>query len=153
MKVPTQSPPPPSYSEQALSRMEAEHKMLEDERFSGWAVVWTLFAFKIMTIVVILIVGRNSAEAGTEKSWAYIITTTWYWFIIPIVALSGVITWQLRLRKARKRVELLKRSEFSIMDTPESVDLSEDEKERLRQVRLRNQLDQTRDWGNRGEQE
>lgn len=152
MAVPIQSPPPPSYSEQVLSQMEAEHKMLADERFTGWAVIWTLFGFKIMTIVVILIVGRQSSEAGTEKSWAYIISTTWYWFIIPIVALSGFVAWRLRLRKARKRVKKLKQSEFSIIDPSDTVELTEEEMERLRQVRRRGELDQSRDWGNRGEQ-
>ncbi len=137
MAVPIQSPPPPSYSEQAVRRMEAEHKMLADERFSGWAVIWTLFAFKLATIAVILVVGRHSSEAGTEKSWAYIISTTWYWFIIPIVALSGVIAWKLRLRKARKQAMLYRRSEFSIMNASDMTPLTEEEKKRLEQIRTR----------------
>ena len=137
MAVPIQSPPPPSYSEQAVRRMEAEHKMLADERFSGWAVIWTLFAFKLATIAVILVVGRHSSEAGTEKSWAYIISTTWYWFIIPIVALSGVIAWKLRLRKARKQAMLYRRSEFSIMNASDMTPLTEEEKKRLEQIRSR----------------
>lgn len=117
--------------------MEAEHKMLADERFSGWAVIWTLFAFKLATIAVILVVGRHSSEAGTEKSWAYIISTTWYWFIIPIVALSGVIAWKLRLRKARKQAMLYRRSEFSIMNASDMTPLTEEEKKRLEQIRTR----------------
>ena len=91
MAVPIQNPPPPSHAEQAVERLEAEHKMLADERFTGWAVVWTLFGFKIFTVAIIIWLGRNSSEAGTEKSWAYIISTTWYWFIIPLVALSGFV--------------------------------------------------------------
>lgn len=134
MAVPTQTPPPPSYSEETLRRMEAEHELLANERFSGWAVIWTLFAFKIGTIGVILWVGRHSAEAGTEKSWAYIISTTWYWFIIPLVAISGFVAWRLRLRKARKQVMQLKRSEFAI-DASKQDQLTEAEKARLRQIR------------------
>lgn len=140
MAVPTQTPPPPSYAEEALRRMEAEHKLLADERFSGWAVVWTLFAFKIGTIGVILWVGRHSAEAGTEKSWAYIISTTWYWFIIPLVAISGFVAWRLRLRKARKQVGQMKRGEFLII-APEPNHLTDEEMERLRQVRRKNVQD------------
>lgn len=137
MAVPTQTPPPPSYSEETLRRMEAEHKLLADERFSGWAVVWTLFAFKIGTIGVILWVGRHSAEAGTEKSWAYIISTTWYWFFIPLVAISGFVAWRLRLRKARKQVQHMRRSEFAV-ETSGPDQLTEEEKARLRQIRRKN---------------
>ena len=121
--------------------MEAEHKLLADERFSGWAVIWTLFAFKMATVAVILVVGRQSSEAGTEKSWAYIISTTWYWFIIPIVALSGIIAWQLRLRRARKRARDYKRAEFSGLNKTDLVTLTEEEKNRLRQVQRREEYD------------
>lgn len=141
MAVPIQSPPPPSYSEQAVRRMEAEHKMLADERFSGWGVIWTLFAFKLTTVAVILYVGRNSSEAGTDKSWAYIISTTWYWFIIPIVALSGIVAWRLRLRKARKHAQQLKRSEFSILASSDLMSLTDEEKERLSHLRRREEYD------------
>lgn len=141
MAVPIQSPPPPSYPEQAVRRMEAEHKLLADERFTGWAVIWTLFAFKMGSIAVILFIGRNSAEAGTEKSWAYIISTTWYWFIIPLVAFSGFVAWRLRLRKARKRAQQLKRSEFSTLSASELEPLTEDEKARLRQVQRLDEYD------------
>ena len=141
MAVPIQSPPPASYSEQAVRRMEAEHKMLADERFTGWAVIWTLFAFKLATIAVILVVGRHSSEAGTEKSWAYIISTTWYWFIIPIVAFSGFVAWRLRLRKARKRAQQYKRGEFSIMNVSDMTPLTEEEKKRLEQLRGRSEQD------------
>lgn len=135
MAVPTQSPPPPSYSEQVVQRMEAEHKLLADERFTGWAVIWTLFGFKMGTIAVILWVGRHSSEAGTDKSWAYIISTTWYWFFIPLIAFSGIIAWRLRLRKARKQAQQLKRSEFSLLKSSELEPLTEEEKTRLRQIR------------------
>lgn len=141
MAVPIQSPPPPSYSELAVQRMEAEHKLLADERFTGWAVVWTLFGFKLGTIAVILWVGRHSAEAGTEKSWAYIISTTWYWFIIPLVAFSGFVAWRLRLRRARKQVQQLRRSEFSLLNASELEPLTEDEKARLRRVRRLDEQD------------
>lgn len=136
MAVPIQSPPPPSYSEQIVRRMEAEHKLESDERFTGWAVIWTLFAFKIATVLMVIILGRNSSEAGSAKSWAYIISTTWYWFIIPIVALSGIIAWQIRLRRVRKRADLLRSSEFSILHASELEPLTEDEKTRLRQIRI-----------------
>ena len=144
MAVPIQNPPPPSHAEQAVERLEAEHKMLADERFTGWAVVWTLFGFKIFTVAIIIWLGRNSSEAGTEKSWAYIISTTWYWFIIPLVALSGFVAWRLRLRHARKRAQQLKQSEFSVIRNSELMPLSEEEKARLRQIRRPEERNRTR---------
>lgn len=132
MAVPIQSPPPPSYEEQHLRRLEAERKLLADEKFTGWAVVWTLFAFKMATVAVIVYIARDSRQAGSSEQMAFIAATTWYWFVIPLVAMSGYVAWQLRLRKARKQAEHYKQSEFSIpVDTGL---LTEDEKERLRRL-------------------
>lgn len=132
MAVPIQSPPPPSYEEQHLRRLEAERKLLADEKFTGWAVVWTLFAFKMATVAVIVYIARDSRQAGSSEQMAFIAATTWYWFFIPLVAMSGYVAWQLRLRKARKQAEHYKQSEFSIqVDTGL---LTEDEKERLRRL-------------------
>jgi hypothetical protein len=113
--------------------MEAEHKMLADEKFTGWAVIWTLFAFKMATLAVIIYVARSTPHAGSSEQMAYIVATTWYWFFIPLIAFSGFIGWRLRLRKARKRAEQLKQSEFSV---PEPSPLTEDEMERLRRLPL-----------------
>ncbi len=135
MAVPTQNPPPPSQADLAVQRMEAEHRMLADERFTGWAVIWTLFGFKIGTVVLIVILGARNAEAGSDKWWAYILSTTWYWFIIPVVALSGIVAWRLRLRKARKQAEKLRQSEFSLVHDSELEPLTEEEKARLRQLK------------------
>lgn len=134
MAVPIQTPPPPSYSEQAVRRMEAEHKLLADERFTGWAVIWTLFGFKMATVVIIVLLGGRNAEAGGEKWWAYMISTTWYWFFIPLIAFSGIVAWRLRLRKARKLAQQMKRSEFSILSASELEPLTEEEKARLRKI-------------------
>lgn len=135
MAVPIQTPPPPSKSEYAMQRMEAERKLFADERFTAWAVVWTLFGFKIGTIAIIVMLGSRNAEAGSEKWWAYLLSTTWYWFIIPLVAMSGFVVWRLRLRRARKQVRKLKRSEFSQLSASEFGALTAEEKERLRRIR------------------
>lgn len=139
MAVPIQTPPPPSYTEQAVQRMEAERKLLADERFTGWAVIWTLFGFKMGTVAIIIILGSRNAEAGTDKWWAYMISTTWYWFFIPLIAVSGFVAWRLRLRKAKKQAEQLRRSEFSLLSASELGNLTEEEKARLRHLRRQNE--------------
>ena len=141
MAVPIQSPPPPSQTEKAMLRMEAERKLLADERFTGWAVVWTLFGFKIGTVAIIVILGSQNAEAGSEKWWAYLVSTTWYWFFIPLFAISGLIVWRMRLRKARREVQNLKRSEFTTLSAEEFAVLTEEEKARLLQVRRLDESD------------
>lgn len=141
MAVPIQSQPPPSQADHAIQRMEAEQKLLADERFTGWAVVWTLFGFKIGTVAIIVTLGSRNVEAGSEKWWVYLISTTWYWFFIPLFALSGVVAWRLRLRKARKQVQNLKRSEFSTLGADSFAALTEEEKARLLQVRRLDELD------------
>lgn len=141
MAVPIQSPPPPSDTEEALLRMEAERKLLADERFTGWGVVWTLFGFKIATVALIVILGSQNTETGSEKWWAYLISTTWYWFIIPLFALSGFIIWRMRLYKVRKQLQDLKRSEFTTFTASEFAALTEEEKAQLLQVRRLDEAD------------
>lgn len=136
MAVPTQSPTPPSYSEHAVRRMEHERKLLAEERFMGWATVWTLFGFKVATVAIIVWLGKGSSESGSEKWWAYLLSTSWYWMFIPVVAISGFVAWRLRLREARKKVDLLRHSEFSVQEDAPAEHLTEEEKERLRQVRI-----------------
>lgn len=113
--------------------MEAEHKMLADEKFTGWAVIWTLFAFKMATLAIIVYVSWNTPHAGSSEQLAYIVSTTWYWFFIPLIAFSGFVSWRLRLRKARRQAEQLRQSEFSV---PEPNPLTHDEMERLRRLPL-----------------
>ena len=81
---------------------------------------------------MVLIVARNTRHSGSEEQWAFIAVTTWYWFFIPLVAVSGFVAWRLRLRKARKRAEEMKRSEFGL--SLSSYSLTEAEKERLRRL-------------------
>lgn len=106
MAVPLNTPSSPD-SERLLRYLEAERKRETDDRITGWAVVWTLFGFKMGTIAIIWFAAKGSAEAN-----AYIAVTTWYWLGIPIVAMSGLITYRWRLRKARRKVNQLRQSEF-----------------------------------------
>ena len=46
----------------------------EDEKASIWAFLWTLFAFKMVTVALMLYHLRSAA------SDAVILATTWYWF-------------------------------------------------------------------------
>lgn len=142
MAVPlNKSPQPPSYSERALREMELEHNRDREERITGWTVIWVLFAFKMFTVALIWWAARGSRENGAEVE-GLLVATTWYYAIIPVVALSGFIGYRIRLRAARKRVEDLRQSEF--MDAHRRaqtgagrVELSDEEKARLRALEHR----------------
>ncbi|MCO5229343.1 MAG: hypothetical protein M9934_13825 [Thermomicrobiales bacterium] len=136
MAVPIQSPPPPSYSEKAVQQMEHERQLFADEKFTSWGIIWTLFAFKMATIGIILVMIRNASGEQKTEAMAYIGASTWYWMFIPIVAVSGFVTWRWRLYSARKRAQELRMSEFSTMRADDLAPLTDEEKERLRQLRV-----------------
>lgn len=131
----------PSYSERALRDMERERKRDAEERVTGWTVVWTLFAFKMATVALVWYAANGSRDDGA-KTDNLLIATTWYWLAIPVVALSGVLAYRLRLRAARKRAAQLKQAEFetsrqAVQSGTMTVDLSDEEKERLRVLKAR----------------
>lgn len=134
MAVPIQTPPQPSYSEKALRQMEHERQLFEDEKFTSWGIIWTLFAFKMGTIGIILYMMRNATGAQKTEATAYLVSTTAIWIFVPIVALSGFVMWRLRLRNARKKAQQLRQSEFSAIHARDLAPLTEEEKMRLRQI-------------------
>jgi hypothetical protein len=88
----------------------AEQSESEDE-FAVQGFVWTLFFFKIATVVATL------WAAGFTREASYLLSiTTWPWLIIPIIAISGPIIFHYRLRRVRARRNELQRSEWMIDD-------------------------------------
>jgi hypothetical protein len=144
MAVPiNQSSQPPSYDERALRDLEHESKRDAEERVTGWTVVWTLFAFKMATVGLIWYTANGTRDEGYRTD-SLLVATTWYWLIIPAVAISGLVAYRLRLRATRKRVADLKRAEFMATQATSEhgtigASLSEAEKERLRQLQRRRQ--------------
>ena len=126
MAVPLDTPSS-SHSERRLKELEAERKRESDDRITGWAVVWTLFAFKLATVVVIWFAADGSAEAN-----AYIAATSWYWLAIPLVAISGFVAYRLRLRQTRNKVAQLRKSEFMEgQSVDEVISFTDDEVRKL----------------------
>lgn len=142
MAVPiNKSSQPPSYSERALRELENERKRNDQERVTGWTVIWTLFAFKMATVALIWYAANGSRDSGATAD-GLLVVTTWYWMVIPVVAISGVVAYRLRLRAARKRVAEMKQAEFmashrSTESGTMTVALTEEEKERLRALKMR----------------
>lgn len=96
----------------ALERQAAEQKREQDEKATVWAFVWTLFAFKMASVLVLLYwVGPGE--------FAYLVgATTWPWLVIPGIALAGPVSYRLRLRRMRKRRDALRRAEFNLDGAP-----------------------------------
>lgn len=105
-------PLPPTdtgHSDKVLRRMAREQREEQETRKTVWAFVWILFAFKMCTMILIWYVA-----AGSGESMAMIISTTWYWLAIPIIALSGRFVYRWRMVQMRRRREELKRAEWQV---------------------------------------
>jgi hypothetical protein len=106
MAVPSQ---PMTPADRALKRLEAERKREADGQSAAWAFLWTLFVFKIATVGIII-----HAASGSGESLVMVVATTWYWFIIPVLALAGPLLVRWRMLKLRRRREQLRASEWNV---------------------------------------
>jgi hypothetical protein len=102
------TPRPTSPTDRVLRDLEIEHKREADGRSAAWAFLWTLFAFKIATVLIIIY-----AASGTGESIVVIAATTWYWFIIPALALAGPLLVRWRMLRMRRNRERLRASEWT----------------------------------------
>jgi hypothetical protein len=85
-----------------------DRKREEDERSVVWVFLWTLLAFKLATVALIIWASK-SFEAGVLVS-----ATTWPFLVIPAMALAGPILYHYRLRRVRARRKQLLRSEWML---------------------------------------
>ena len=112
----------PSSSDRALRALEQERKRAADERATAWTVVWTLFAFKMATVAIIWYAASGSREAN-----AYLVATTWYWLLIPAVAVSGVVVFRWRLVRMRRQRRRLHAAEWGVGHGAEGSTLRDEE--------------------------
>jgi hypothetical protein len=97
-----------NHAERHLAMREEERRVDESGRRASWAFLWTLFAFKIATVGIIW----YAATASRSHETSFIIATTWYWFAIPILAISGPLLYRWRLLQMRRRREALRNAEW-----------------------------------------
>ncbi|CAN5843548.1 MAG: hypothetical protein M3451_01115 [Chloroflexota bacterium] len=102
-------------SHRRLADREREIKDNREAQRAVWGFVWTLFAFKILTVGVIW---YSATSTGTH-SFAMIAATTWYWLFIPIAAIAGPLMFRWRLLRMRRRREQLRGAEW--MDLPAPI--------------------------------
>lgn len=81
-----------------------------DDKAPVWAFVWTLFGFKIATVIIILAMDPGLATG------ILLLLTTWFWLFIPAVAVAGPVMFRWRLRRLRRRRKALRRSEWLMED-------------------------------------
>jgi hypothetical protein len=98
-----------------LRHLEVEQRNDADGRAAVWGFIWTLFAFKMATVALIVWAARD------RESMALVLSTTWFWLFIPAAALSGPVLYRLRLRRLRRRRQALRRAEW-LLDGPGQPD-------------------------------
>lgn len=107
--VVAQSPPPPTTTIRPTAYREPTPPAKPDDQVPVWAFVWTLFGFKMAVVAIIMFTHPGHATN------VIVLATTWFWVIVPAVALAGPVAFRWRLMKLRKRRQALRRSEW-IMD-------------------------------------
>lgn len=98
-----------------LHRLEVEQRNDADGRAAVWGFIWTLFAFKMATVALIVWAAKD------RESIALVLSTSWFWLFIPAAAISGPILYRIRLRRLRRRRQALRRAEW-LLDEPGQPD-------------------------------
>lgn len=93
-----------------LAARERERAREEQGRRLAWGFLYTLFAFKIATVLVIW----YAASSTRMHDLPFIIATTWYWLLIPAVGIAGRMVYRWRLIQMRRQRERLKGAEWMI---------------------------------------
>lgn len=97
------------FADEAVRKANAKQK--KDEKTTVWVFVWTLFAFKVVTIGAIL-----WASGGTGEARALMLATSWIYVGLPIAAVAGPIVFWVRRRRVRRKRAALQRAEWMLQD-------------------------------------
>ncbi|HEV2529880.1 MAG TPA: hypothetical protein VGT61_15660 [Thermomicrobiales bacterium] len=106
--VVAQTPPPVRTTRTTHAYREPKGPPPAEDKAAVWAFVWTLFAFKMATVGIIM--WKNPGYVTN----ILVLVTTWFWFVVPMIALSAPAMFRWRLMKLRKRREALRRSEWEL---------------------------------------
>ena len=103
------APAPTPAERRALAALEQERKEEAEARVTLWVFLWTLFVFKIATVALVIYIASASGE-----SLGLALSTTWYWLVIPILAITGPVLYRWRLMAQRRRREALRNAEWMV---------------------------------------
>lgn len=95
-------------AQRRLAAREEEERRNRSGQRAVWAFLWTLFAFKIGTVAVIWYAASSTGSPELD----FIVATTWYWFLIPIAAITGPVLLRWRLIRMRRRRDQLRGAEW-----------------------------------------
>lgn len=93
-----------------LRRQQIEQDRERDERQTIWAFLWVLFAFKAVSVGVLI-------YWLEWETFLYVVgLTSWPWIIIPAFALAGPVSGYVRRRRVRRKRSALRNAEFRVED-------------------------------------
>lgn len=105
------APPKPPAIARPTTYQEPLPPPREEDHSAGWAFLWVLFAFKMATVFLIWWASRSYSTG------VFLVATTWFWMVIPALALAAPMAFRWRLIKMRKRRAALQRSEWLLNDS------------------------------------
>lgn len=91
-----------------LTEIERERARDNEGHRAGWVFLYTLFGFKIGTLLIIW----YAASSTHFSEISFIIATTWYWLLIPAVGIAGPLIYRWRLMQMRRRRKALQHEEW-----------------------------------------
>lgn len=86
-----------------------DEKQKKDERTTVWVFVWTLFVFKVATVIAILWAAGGSGEAQLLVGGTSVL-----WIGFPLFAISGPAAYFVRRRLVRRQKRKLIHAEWML---------------------------------------
>ncbi|MGI8643908.1 MAG: hypothetical protein ACR2LS_07305 [Thermomicrobiales bacterium] len=110
------APPRPPAVARRTTYQEPTPPPRADDHTTGWIFLWVLFAFKMATVFIIWWASRSYSTG------VFLVATTWFWMVIPVLALAAPVAFRWRLLKMRKRRVALQQSEWILTERPAAPD-------------------------------
>jgi hypothetical protein len=90
-------------------RPTTEEQRAQNDKSTVWVFVWTLFVFKMVTLIAIV-----WAASGSTESIIVVLGTNWYFLLFPAIAIAGPLLYYIRIRRVRRRREAMMRAEWML---------------------------------------
>ncbi|MDP9374668.1 MAG: hypothetical protein M3Q65_19925 [Chloroflexota bacterium] len=89
------------------------HDEAREWRRAAWITFWLLAIGKLVTMIVIAIVGLASLTSA-ERTFTVVALLNWSWILLAIILVAGPIAYWLRMRRVRRKRAALLYAEWHV---------------------------------------